>query len=175
MKAVIALYFFIVSSLTQFHQNSYKIMHDRVDNINCNKSMMRRPDFKVLNLDDAVQVLNGSGILRTTLTEVILKPSVYRHVGNAYRILPIDFAINTCEPNKKNVLGLRSILNHTNFRRCPIQPGYYYLNKYKLEEDKFPPHIPFGDYKLVVNIYTTNQTFLCSGEWYGTVARKNDE
>ncbi|KAK4878143.1 hypothetical protein RN001_010649 [Aquatica leii] len=174
---IISASLIIASAYTQFQQNSYTIVHDRVDNIKCNKSILRRPDFKVLQYNDSLQtkVLNGSGTIRTTLTELTLVPTVYRFVSNAYRLFPINVTIDSCSPNKKNVLGLLSILNHTNYRKCPVTPGYYYLKYYMLEEDKFPPHIPYGQYKLSVDTYTTNRAFICSGDWYGSIVRKNQD
>ncbi|KAF5299814.1 hypothetical protein FQR65_LT09336 [Abscondita terminalis] len=159
--------------LWQFYQDSYDIEHERIDLVKFNRSVVRRPDFQVLPVNGTNQKgLNASGTFIVTLNRLKIAVTVFRFVANAYRIFPIDVTIDGCDQNKRNIFGLRSILNHTNFVGCPVTKGYYYLKYYVLEQEKFPPHLPLGKYKLYVEVTVNEDYFLGAGNWFGALVAK---
>ncbi|KAK4878144.1 hypothetical protein RN001_010650 [Aquatica leii] len=159
----------------QFHQDIYEIDHERIDLVKINRSAVRRVDFSVVPVNHTrSKALNASGVFVTAIERNLkIKVTVYRFVANAYRVFPINVTIDGCDPNRRNIFGLRSILEHTNFVGCPIPKGYLYLKYYVLEEDKFPPHIPMGKYKLYVEVTGNDETLIGSGNWYGGIVPKS--
>lgn len=46
------------------------------------------------------------------------------------------------------------------------------MRDYLLEEEKFPPHVPLGRYKLHLEVYVDDGIFLGNGTWDGAVIKK---
>ncbi|KAK5638097.1 hypothetical protein RI129_012392 [Pyrocoelia pectoralis] len=176
MCGAFILFAFIAFAIAQFHQDTYTVEHDRIEILKYNKSFVRRPDFQVLYYNDSVhtKALNASGHFLTSIqNNLLLEITLYRYVGGAYRIFPINVTINGCDQNKRNIFGLQSILRHTNFKECPVPTGYLYLHYYILEEDKFPPHLPYGKYKLFMDVHANDgYWFIGNGNWYGAIVPK---
>ncbi|KAF5286590.1 hypothetical protein FQA39_LY16273 [Lamprigera yunnana] len=165
----------LLYKLNGFRQDSYEIEHDRIDVLEYNEAVVTRVDFKVVRYNESIRMkaINASGVIGTPIERNLkIKVVVYHYVAKAYRILPIGVTFDGCNIDKGDAFGLRSILNHTNLKGCPIPKGYLYLKYYYLEQDKFPPYTPFGKYKLFVNITYNDDIFIGNGNWYGEIVPK---
>ncbi|KAB0792588.1 hypothetical protein PPYR_14547 [Photinus pyralis] len=179
MYAIFLLFASLGFVMAQFHQDTYVIEHDRIEILKFNRSFVRRPDFQVLYFNDTVKMkaLNASGYFIAPIqNKVKMEVTVYRFVGGAYRVFPINVTLDGCNENKRNLFGLQSIYQYTNFKGCPVPIGYLYLKYYLIEYEKFPPHVPYGKYKLFMEVHANEGAyFIGNGNWYGSIVPKRKD
>ncbi|KAF2888679.1 hypothetical protein ILUMI_17494, partial [Ignelater luminosus] len=99
--------------------------------------------------------------------------AVYRFVSRKYRPFPINVTLDICEEYNKAVFGIDLAVKKSNFKGCPGEKGDYWIYNVTLEEDRFPPHLPFGKYKLDVHVYVDDNIYLGHGYWYGSIVSKS--
>lgn len=103
-----------------------------------------------------------------------MRVQAYRFSGNVYRLFaPLKLNINACDALQKNSFGLGDLRNkYGNLTNCPIKPGVMAIHDYVLDEDKMPPYIPEGKYRLALDFFS-DTTPLGAISWYGAaVSRK---
>ncbi|KAF2883877.1 hypothetical protein ILUMI_22295 [Ignelater luminosus] len=159
----------MLASRSQFHQDSYNIIHDRLEIAEYNHSAVVDPKVVVFNINDTVQAINGSAYFTPGVY-----PGVFKFVAKKYRPFPFNITLDICDEYKKDikVFGLNKAVELSNFKGCPCPVGLYWIHDWVLEADKFPPHIPFGQYKLSVKLYIDDTTFLMIVNWYGSIVPK---
>ncbi|KAF5292059.1 hypothetical protein FQR65_LT11325 [Abscondita terminalis] len=167
----------LVAGIENFFQNTYTINHHRIVIAKYNRSLVRHPEIKIALAEDGKsQCINASGTFIIPIENIVLvKAKVYRNVGNTYRIFPFNVTIDGCDSTRRNFLGLKNIFSHTNFKDCPVPKGFLYLKCYVLEEEKFPPHVPMGKYRIDVEVTANGDYMVGSGFWYGAVEPKSKD
>ncbi|KAF2901114.1 hypothetical protein ILUMI_05071, partial [Ignelater luminosus] len=95
----------------------------------------------------------------------------YKFASNEYRLFPFQMNINYCKEQEHSVFGFDDVVKHTNCTlKCPFKRGFYYVDKYRPDETKWPPHLVPGDFKLAITVTYQNQE-AAQLAWYGSVIK----
>ncbi|XP_031337335.1 uncharacterized protein LOC116166504 [Photinus pyralis] len=176
MYAAFLIFASIAFVLAQFYQDRYDIVHDRMEVQDHNNSFLLRPNIQAVyyNKSMKMKVLNASGFVTSPLkNNIMMDFKFYRFASGAYRIIPFNITIDLCDQLKRNMFGLSSIVQYSNFRGCPFPGGLLYLRYYPIEQDKFPPFLPLGKYKLSITVHVNDgHWFVGITNWYGSLVAK---
>ncbi|KAF2888417.1 hypothetical protein ILUMI_17756 [Ignelater luminosus] len=98
---------------------------------------------------------------------------VYKLTSNEYRFFPVTVSVNICAEYTKNTFSAKDVLSKlpTNLTPCNLKKDLYYLGNGRPDFSRFPPHLPRGAYKMVVNC-TYHSNLLYTAEFYGQIKDK---
>lgn len=97
----------------------------------------------------------------------------YRFTSNVYKLFaPIKFTINACDALRKNTFGVGEFRDKIgNFTDCPFKPGVFAIHDYIPDEDKMPPFVPEGKYRIALELLSDKEP-LGAISWYGAIVKK---
>ncbi|KAF2901123.1 hypothetical protein ILUMI_05062, partial [Ignelater luminosus] len=97
---------------------------------------------------------------------------LYKMMSNEYRFFPVTVSVNACAEYLRNTFGARELVaSHSNMQPCNVKPAIYRVYNGIPDMSRFPPHMPRGNYKAVVN-FTHHGMLLVEMDLYGSIKDK---
>lgn len=88
--------------------------------------------------------------------------------SSGYSNIGVPIRKGVCEFIRQDKLFYPDFLKAGNFpKKCPINPGEYYVRNYVINSKEIPIVLPTGKFKLLINVDIDSKITLCRG--YGII------
>ncbi|XP_045475079.1 uncharacterized protein LOC123680978 [Harmonia axyridis] len=182
MNIAFVLSFLIISSFLVQNicsEQAYRLMHEKAELVFYQKDAVEEDIKLIVKKINTTQISVTFSIkmaIDIVDRKIMSKVSVDRLHGMEYKHSGTSLTSNLCENWQKNAFGMKDMISkYGNLDVCTLKKGVtYYVNDFIADSSNFPTFLPYGSYKIVIDIYYQNTTItypLFLIHWYAKVEK----